>query len=258
MAPRHEFRRGQEVVVIGHPGVGGQLTLKNALSRGLLSTQTEINGQPVYQLNISSNPGNLGGPVFDATRQVIGVVSARARKEEAIGFCIPLEDSRAAMERALKQTDQGAAELTARHNFDVVFIRLAVAGAFYGEAMQLFTERMREATRDNRPPDAGIALARSEIGDSLKKLDLILIDDIKGMVAQLSKNEAFDRATRDKLAELWTTYREVKSYVDNPRGTVASYADKTHALVDQHKRLVEHLKLTLGIDHLDLDFYDED
>ena len=43
---QHSFRRGQEVIVIGNPGIGNQV-LKNAVSRGNVSTEytSETDGQ---------------------------------------------------------------------------------------------------------------------------------------------------------------------------------------------------------------------
>ena len=84
----YKFRRGQEVTVIGNPGVGNKV-LENAVSRGVMSTQVTVEGQTFYQLNIAVNPGNSGGPTIDSFGKVIGVVSAKNFKLEAMAFCIP-------------------------------------------------------------------------------------------------------------------------------------------------------------------------
>ncbi|HVC93316.1 MAG TPA: trypsin-like peptidase domain-containing protein [Pirellulales bacterium] len=99
MAPQHAFRRGQEVIVIGNPGVGDELILQNAISRGVMSTQAMIKGQQYYQLGISVNPGNSGGPVLDASGLVVGVITLRASNQEGLGFCIPLPDLNVAVAR---------------------------------------------------------------------------------------------------------------------------------------------------------------
>ena len=96
LAKAFTFRRGQDITVIGSPGVGGHL-LKNAVSRGVMSTETEIDGQKFYQLGIAINPGNSGGPVFDAYGDVIGVIKSRAAEEEGLAFCVPLSDVRSVL-----------------------------------------------------------------------------------------------------------------------------------------------------------------
>ena len=90
--PSYQFRRGQEVTVIGNPGIGNKLVLENAVSRGVMSTTAVIEGQSFYQLSIAINPGNSGGPVIDSTGRVIGVATLKATSLEATAFCIPAND----------------------------------------------------------------------------------------------------------------------------------------------------------------------
>ncbi len=75
--------------MIGSPGVRNDLILKNAISKGVMSTEATINGVPYFQLGISINPGNSGGPVLDTSGDVIGVVTLKAANKEGLGFCIP-------------------------------------------------------------------------------------------------------------------------------------------------------------------------
>ena len=88
----YSFHRGDDVTIIGNPGLGGETTLQNAITRGVMSTETEIEGRKYYQLGASVNPGNSGGPVFGPDGKVVGVVASRATKVEAVGFCIPVQD----------------------------------------------------------------------------------------------------------------------------------------------------------------------
>lgn len=89
----HDFRRGQDVVVIGSPGFsGGRDVLPNAVTKGVLSSETQLDGERFYQLSLAVNPGNSGGPVFGMDGRVIGVVTRKSLTEEAIGFCSPARD----------------------------------------------------------------------------------------------------------------------------------------------------------------------
>ena len=87
---------GEDVAVIGNPL--GELT--NSLSTGVVSAtdrMTNIDGTPInmFQIDAAVNPGNSGGPVFDATGRVIGVVAAKYSDTgiEGLGFAIPINDA---------------------------------------------------------------------------------------------------------------------------------------------------------------------
>ncbi len=102
------FRKGDDVTVIGNPGVGANLMLENAISRGIVSSMAKIDGRELLQLGISVNPGNSGGPVLDSRGSVIGVIKSRAR-QEGIAFCIPAQEFRPALELAIAAAkDPGA------------------------------------------------------------------------------------------------------------------------------------------------------
>ena len=115
LAPEGPFQRGSDVTIIGNPGLGGSLTLENAVSSGKLSTHARINEQDYYQISASINPGNSGGPVIDPWGRVLGIASLRATKQEGLGFCIPTPDLRAAVETVRNQTRAQAREAAQRH-----------------------------------------------------------------------------------------------------------------------------------------------
>jgi S1-C subfamily serine protease/HEAT repeat protein len=92
IAEGYKFIKGEDVTVIGNPGVGGQMVLENAISRGIVSSMTKLNNHAFIQLSIAINPGNSGGPVFDTKGRVIGVVTLKTTKQEGLAFAIPVED----------------------------------------------------------------------------------------------------------------------------------------------------------------------
>ena len=73
---------GESVVVIGSPG-----GLKGTVTAGIVS---QIYPDGVIQLNVSVNPGNSGGPVFDAQGRVFGIATFKYSKGDGIGFAIPV------------------------------------------------------------------------------------------------------------------------------------------------------------------------
>ena len=100
LAEADTSRKGDEIVIIGNPGVGDRLVLENAVSRGIMSSKAMIDGRTYRQINASVNPGNSGGPVFDREGRVIGVATKKATQLEEMAFSIPIEDVRLALERA--------------------------------------------------------------------------------------------------------------------------------------------------------------
>ena len=97
VAPNYSFVKGEDILVIGNPGLGEDVVLENAISRGVMSAKIVIEGMNYHQMNISINPGNSGGPVFDSQGRVIGVATLKSNKTEAMGFCIPVEEMNAAL-----------------------------------------------------------------------------------------------------------------------------------------------------------------
>lgn len=88
----YQFRRGQDIIIIGTPGYARQGLLPNAVTRGVLSSQAKLNGFEHFQLSLAVNSGNSGGPVLGMDGRVIGVVVSKSLTEDSIGFCIPATD----------------------------------------------------------------------------------------------------------------------------------------------------------------------
>ena len=72
---------GEDVVVIGAPQ-----GLEFSLSRGVMS-QLRNKGD-FLQVDAAVNPGNSGGPLFDKTGCVVGVVTFKSQKSEGLNFAI--------------------------------------------------------------------------------------------------------------------------------------------------------------------------
>ncbi len=119
--------KGEDVTVIGNPGMGDDMVLENAISRGVMSAKTVIEGMNYYQMNIAINPGNSGGPVFDSYGRVIGVATLKSNKAEAMGFCIPVEELRLAS----NEVNRSHPEMVARHRAVAAFKSLTLAGVLY-------------------------------------------------------------------------------------------------------------------------------
>jgi S1-C subfamily serine protease len=100
-----DLRRGDPAVVAGFPN-DGPFRASAARVRSIVRASGEdIYGRPgavreVYSLFVKVQPGNSGGPVLNSSGQVVGVVFAKSLDDEATGYALTMEESRAAIEAA--------------------------------------------------------------------------------------------------------------------------------------------------------------
>ena len=78
-------KTGNNVYAVGSP-----LGMESSLSQGIVANPSRtIEGNDFIQVNIAINSGNSGGPLFNASAQVVGVNSMKLSEAEGIGFAIP-------------------------------------------------------------------------------------------------------------------------------------------------------------------------
>jgi S1-C subfamily serine protease len=248
MADAYDFVKGQTVTVIGNPGVGDEMILENAVSVGVMSTQTLIRKRPFYQLSIGINPGNSGGPVFDSHGKVIGVVTLKAAKQESIAFCIPFRELKSGLATAARQTAQQMSQSTQEHHAEAVVQGLYNAGQMYAVTMELYAQCMRTAIDNGLTASRGLAMATEKMEPILSKAEKTLIGDIGTEVRTVYADGHIDARAREAIFDLWSTYRELKGNVDNPQGSYITYSQKGRDLADKLKHNGDTLKLRLGIE----------
>ena len=83
-----EARIGEEAFAIGSP-FGA--VLSGSLTRGIVSARRVVEGVPYLQSDAAVNPGNSGGPLIDATGQVLAIT--QMRPGAGIGLFIPIADA---------------------------------------------------------------------------------------------------------------------------------------------------------------------
>ena len=79
--------RGEKIYAIGCPGDQSGVIQGGHLSGPL----QQMNGLPLWQVEMEILPGSSGSPVFDADGSLVGVVKGRYRGTERVGFVIPVE-----------------------------------------------------------------------------------------------------------------------------------------------------------------------
>ncbi len=189
----YRFRRGQKVIAIGNPGRGDGKVLENAVCEGILSTQTEVDDQPYYQLSIAINHGNSGGPVLDDAGNVLGVATLKATKTEAMAYCVPPDDLNLAIEM-VRQTDSEQIRQCSGRHLSLVYLNRGL------EKLAAIIQLPPSVLSD--PPENLRELARSALKDldeAVRRLPndvrayvaravfKMMLDDWSGTVADLDK-----------------------------------------------------------------------
>ncbi len=99
---------GAPVAAIGSP-FGEQSSLSvgvvSAIDRSIDSLTSQYRVSDAIQTDASINRGNSGGPLFDARGRVIGInaqIRSTSGSAEGVGFAIPIDTARRAMEQLLR------------------------------------------------------------------------------------------------------------------------------------------------------------
>ena len=79
---------GEEIHVLGYP-MTSTMGDEIKLTTGVISSKTGFQGDvSLYQISAPIQPGNSGGPLFDAKGNVIGIVNAKHKGAENVGYAI--------------------------------------------------------------------------------------------------------------------------------------------------------------------------
>jgi putative serine protease PepD len=84
---RADVKPGQQILVVGAP-----LGLEDSVTTGVVSAYRpdDADAQSI-QFDAPINPGNSGGPVVNASDEVVGVATAKARDAEGIGLAVSIK-----------------------------------------------------------------------------------------------------------------------------------------------------------------------
>jgi len=212
--------------------------LENAISWGVMSTRAELEGQRFYQLGIAVNPGNSGGPVFDQSGQVIGVVTLRIPGKEELSFCIPVEELRAAMVKLAGQSPEAANQARVRHRMLTSFKNLSGAGALYGVALEVHV-----ALKSN-PGDADLVEAAKKLDTSLQEFKTSIVGTLEIESGAARNDASVPPPTRRQVGDLVESYKRLKEAFERNRTSTPVAA--VRLLKSSHRRQVLDLGRALG------------
>ena len=82
------FKNLQDVYTIGTPI---SIELGQSVSSGVISNERKVNNNNLLQLGMSVNGGNSGGPLYDASGNLHGVIVSKlvGKNTEGVSFAIP-------------------------------------------------------------------------------------------------------------------------------------------------------------------------
>ena len=244
IAPAYTFRKGEDIIVIGNPGLSGAQVLENAISRGVMSTKTQLEGMQFYQLGIAVNPGNSGGPVFDSTGAVIGVVTRKSSAQEALAFCIPVEDLHVAIKKAATLPRDAINRGRSKHNVVVAVKDLGVGGALYTLGIAF---RRRPQLGPQGKPIAKTKRALQYYTGAVGEYEKQTLPPLKAELTRVQDDPLVSQAQREKVAELAGNLERLKALYALKSATKAAN-DPLPTLKATHRRLLTELCNALALD----------
>ncbi|MCL4678129.1 MAG: S1C family serine protease [Alphaproteobacteria bacterium] len=151
------FQRGQPVVIIGNPSVGGGgIMVRNAVTQGTITALMRIGSHDFYQIEAAVNPGSSGGPVLNHDGELVAVVAMKATDRGAdeirsalkqlddsfrahfdpysrkgIAFGVPASALSRALKQVESQTEEQADRIHGRQVAKSLFRRMTTLGAIH-------------------------------------------------------------------------------------------------------------------------------
>ncbi|MDR1924949.1 MAG: trypsin-like peptidase domain-containing protein [Planctomycetaceae bacterium] len=246
----HEFKRGQKVVAIGNPGIGDNV-MEVAVSEGLLSSQTLINNHSFYQLSMSINAGNSGGPVIDLTGKVIGVATLKARTEkgtEGIAFCIPSTNMLRSIDMIAGITDREKDKNNSLHRARVATILMSHANFRHHLCMLTYINAMEEADERGKSARDGINNVKTKVEKEMEKIKYVFLEDTERELSKITSDQNLDKSIRENIKSYHRICMVEKRYIeDPPYDSVRNYKDKLSEWVEKTNQLKDELRSDLGI-----------
>jgi V8-like Glu-specific endopeptidase/uncharacterized Zn finger protein (UPF0148 family) len=90
---RDEVKLGTEVAALGYPFATDDKANISFTKGSISSTKITLDNKSFYQTDAAVNPGNSGGPLLNANGEVVGIVTARRRDADNVGFALYLGET---------------------------------------------------------------------------------------------------------------------------------------------------------------------
>jgi serine protease Do len=211
-----------------------------------MSTEVRLEGHRFYQLGAAVNPGNSGGPAFNDLGQVIGVVTAKAARQESIGFCIPVDELISVLEGADSPSMEQLDRIQNHHDVEAVVRRLHIVGRVNSAAVEAYLSALNRAAQAGGSLDFALRQTRREIGEQLAATNRRLTGDMQSVVDELVVDSRLSPQIRRDLSAIWSSFCELRDSAENPRGNIPQFVSTARRARARFLEQVENLHLAMG------------
>ena len=237
VARTYVFRKGEDITVIGNPGIGDGKVLENAISRGVMSTKTQIENRNFYQLGIAINPGNSGGPVFDSSGRVIGVATLKSSKQEATGFSVPIEDVQEALAKLAIQQPSFGDRTRSQHR-----LKSAVKGLGSGAALMCLVIDLRHVAASN---NAEVKALLGKLEPVAAEMEKEAFPSLTAQPALIANDPLIDGQVKNQIGRMAESFANIREMY---AGRVAFDNNQLRGWKQTHKQLFTDLSGALKLE----------
>jgi predicted Zn finger-like uncharacterized protein len=244
-------KKGEDLIIIGNPGVSNEVLLKNSVTRGTLNSEATINEQKYYQISASINPGNSGGPAFNFNGEVVGMLTLKASRQEGIAFGIPSTDILNALSTIDKMAEKDKDKINDFFIANSLTKRLATYGGVNLYAMSAYIKGMKKAVDLHLNPSEGLQMVSNELDPKLEAVNKhISPNTIEQYLRKIHQNPLIESTVKESLFELWKCSNQIREAVDHPKGNLSTYTDQRNIFLKKYENLIDTLKVRLNISDL--------
>jgi hypothetical protein len=176
--------------------------------------------------------------VFNSKGAVIGVVTRKSAAQEALAFCIPIEDLNLAIEKIVTFPEDAIEREQSRHRLILTVKELGGSGALYSSVINL---RRQKASADN----AG--LVGGYYDAAIAHLEKQTFPRLKAEAARVRDDVLVSQALRDKVGQLADNLVKLRAlYTADNAGKGGN--DSFSSMKARHRRLLVELCKALKLD----------
>ena len=244
--------RGEEVLVIGNPGVGPELIVENAVARGLMGPEVVIDGSAFFQLSASVNPGNSGGPVLRSDGTLVGMVSKKANHQEGMAFAVPVRLIGTALRVAKGQSPDVVAKLNEDQLAQALFRQLDMAGEAYCMALGAYLVGLRRAVAAGAETIEDLQPYLPDLKSELRRVESTSAKHLTTFVKVLESTRWRDPSIGEDLSSLQDVLNTLRTraHVNDAIGVLVNL-ERTDAAVTDFRKISKRLRMRLHIPESD-------
>ena len=184
---------GQDICVIGNPGITADIMFAHTMTKGIISgLDVECladNGYSIslIQTDAAINSGNSGGGMFDMYGNVIGIVNSKivATTYEGIGFALTINEAKPIMEDLLSYGYVKSRPVLGITTVELTEYRAQLYGAKLSKGLLV----------SDMNADAPVAKSGLRVADIITKINGKNVETVSDVQAIIGKFKVGDKVT---------------------------------------------------------------